>query len=77
MSWRHAQETDLSTGRKREVVEVTCDEPDCHRWEVVGLHGGSVEKIQRLLLRRGWAWTDVVDGAKDFCPKHVPAAVPA
>lgn len=73
MSWRNGIETDLSTGRKRDVVEVTCDAPDCHAWEAVGLHGGNVEKIQRLLVRRGWDWTQVVDGAKDLCPKHTRA----
>lgn len=79
MSWRNGIETDHFSGRKRDVVEVTCDEPGCHAWEAVGLHGGNVEKIQKLLVRRGWAWTDIVDGAKDLCPKHAARAaeVPA
>jgi hypothetical protein len=40
----------------------------------LGWHGGSVEKIQRLLVARGWDWTDVVDGARDLCPKHASPA---
>lgn len=74
MSWRNGLETEHPGSRKREVVEVTCDELGCHAWEAVGIHGGNIEKIQRLLVRRGWSWTNVVDGAKDFCPKHAPAA---
>lgn len=51
------------------------DAPGCDTFEILGWHGGSVEKIQRLLVARGWDWTDVVDGARDLCPKH--AAPPA
>lgn len=74
MSWQPgAVETDLSTGKKRLVVYITCD--DCPAWETVGLVAVSdpagqitAEKVQKLLVRRGWSWTQVVDGAKDFCP---------
>ena len=61
-------------GKKRDGVEVTCDAPQCDGFEILGWHGGSVEKIQRLLVARGWDWTDVVDGARDLCPKHASPA---
>lgn len=70
MTWAKGLETTHPSGRVREVAHVTCDEPGCHSWEAVGLHGGDVVKIQKLLLRRGWTWTDVVDGGRDLCPAH-------
>lgn len=71
MSWTPGIETEHPGGRKREVFQVDCDAPDCWAWEVVGQHGGNAEKVQRLLVKRGWGFTSVVDGAKDLCPKHV------
>lgn len=77
MSWTAgALETDLSTGRKRLVVYVTCDSTDdCWSWDAVGLTAVSEvdgqinpEKVQKVLVNRGWSWTQVVEGAKDFCP---------
>lgn len=68
--WRPGIEIDHSSGRKREAIEVVCDFPGCHAFEFVGRHGGDAEKIQRLLLRRGWGFTSVAEGAKDLCPTH-------
>lgn len=70
MTWRRGAITDHPSGKTRDGVEVTCDAPGCHRTEILGYHGGSVEKVQRLLVTRGWDWTNVVDGARDLCPEH-------
>lgn len=73
MTWSRAVETTHPGGRTREVAYIRCDgDRDCPSWEAVGLHGGDVLKIQRLLVRRGWTWTDVADGARDLCPQHTP-----
>lgn len=78
MTWRRGTITDHPGGKARDGVEITCDATGCHRSEVLGAHGGSVEKIQRLLMKRGWVWTQVVDGGRDFCPDHAtePACCP-
>lgn len=75
MSWFHALETHLGTGKKREVFEVRCDAPGCYRTTVVGRHGGNPAKVQALLFKRQWTNSSVVDGAKDFCPDHPAKAV--
>lgn len=77
MTWRPGTETEHPSGRKRDAFEVVCDAPGCHRFEFVGRHGGDAEKIQKLLLRRGWGFTAVTGGAKDLCPIHAEAAVVA
>lgn len=75
MTWRPAVETDLANGRKRDVFEVHCDAPGCLATEVVGQHGGNNLTVQKLLLKRRWTYTSVVDGAKDLCPAHADKAV--
>lgn len=75
MTWQKGTITDYPGGKTRDGVQVTCDATGCHAFELLGAHGGSIEKVQRLLVARGWEWTQVVDGAKDLCPKHAGSAV--
>lgn len=70
MTWRRGTITEPAGSKPRDGVEIMCDQPGCHRFEILRAHGGNVEKLQRLLVARGWDWTDVVDGARDLCPEH-------
>lgn len=65
MTWARGTITDHPGGKSREGVEVTCDATGCTEFELLGAHGGVAEKVQRLLIARGWESSDA-----DYCPTH-------
>lgn len=67
--------TEPAGSKPRDAVEITCDHKGCHAFEILGAHGGSVEKIQRLLYRRGWGLSAAYAGGHDLCPAHAHEAV--
>lgn len=78
MSWHPIDHRE--NGRERRLVVVLCDNripadsPSgatvvCHtQTEVPARERDNAERIQRILVARGWTWTNVDDGAKDLCP---------
>lgn len=75
MSWHPgALETDHGSGRQRAVILVRCDTPDCIGSEAISQAAVTDDgqpnplKVQKLLVRRGWSWTQPTEGARDYCP---------
>lgn len=78
MTW-HPTEV-KENGRTRRFVVIVCDNRiaatspagvtvTCHTSaEIPARERDNAERIQRILVARGWSWSDVCDGAKDYCP---------
>lgn len=81
MTWHPIEHR--GNGRDRRLVVVLCDNVipadsptgatvACHtQTEVPARQHDDAERIQRVLAARGWDWTDVDDGARDYCPACV------